>query len=64
MDQLESENSYVESLSEELSDYLGTKAQIKENGQRGTVEIEYLSPDDLDQLVEKLKRCNFYRQGD
>lgn len=59
MDQLESENSYVESLAEELSDHLGTKSLIRKDGQKGKVEIEFYSNGDLDRLVEHLKRCSY-----
>lgn len=43
--------SYCKSLTNELVNYLGTRAKILQNGQRGKVEIEYYSADDLERLL-------------
>ena len=56
MSQFESENRR-QGLAEELSDHLGYNIQIKKNGEKGKVEIEYCSADDLARLVESLKQC-------
>ncbi len=42
---------YFLSLSEELSRHFGTKVQIKRQGQKGKVEIEFYSDNDLDRLL-------------
>lgn len=42
-------------LSEGLSRHFGTKVQIKRNGKKGRVEIEFYSDDDLERLLEKLQ---------
>jgi ParB family chromosome partitioning protein len=47
---------YLSSLSEELSRHFGTKVAIKRKGQKGTVEIEFYSDDDLDRLISLLNR--------
>lgn len=46
---------YLSGLSEELSRQFGTKVQIKRRGQRGKVEIEFYTDDDLDRLLALLK---------
>jgi len=47
----------VARLQEELSQKLGTQVQIKQKGKgRGTLIVEYGSLDQLDGLIEKLKR--------
>lgn len=46
---------YLLGLSEELSRQFGTKVQIKRRGQRGKVEIEFYTDDDLDRLLALLK---------
>ena len=50
-----SEQIYLTGLAEDLSRHLGTKIMIKKNGQRGRVEIEFYSNDDLERLIERLK---------
>jgi ParB family chromosome partitioning protein len=54
----QSQNVYVKAFQEELTQYLGTKVRIqpdkKENG--GRIVIEYYSDDDLDRVLELLKR--------
>jgi ParB family chromosome partitioning protein len=42
-------------LSEGLSRHFGTKVQIKRNGQKGRVEIEFYNDDDLERLLEILQ---------
>ncbi|MCF8070243.1 MAG: ParB/RepB/Spo0J family partition protein [Desulfobacterales bacterium] len=46
-----SEDLYFSDLAEELSRNFGTKVQIKRRGQRGSVQIEFYSNDDLDRLL-------------
>lgn len=51
-----SEQRYFLSLSDDLSRHFGTKVQIKRRGQKGKVEIEFYSNDDLDGLLRRLKQ--------
>ncbi len=44
-------DSYCKALNNDLVRYLGTKAKIIQSGQRGKVEIEYYSLDDLERLM-------------
>ena len=50
-----SEDRYFSDMAEELSRYYGTKVLIRKSGQRGKVEIEFYSNDDLDRLIVLLK---------
>ena len=50
------EEIYLSGLAEDLSRQFGTKIMIKKMGQKGKVEIEFYSNDDLDQLINRLKR--------
>jgi ParB family chromosome partitioning protein len=43
---------YFNTLAEDLSRRFGTKVNIKRNGDRGKVVIEFYSNDDLDRLLE------------
>ena len=43
--------SYCRSLSTQMTNHLNTKVKIVQNGDRGKLEIEYYSSDDLDRLV-------------
>lgn len=43
--------SYCRALSTQLTNHLNTKVRIVQNGDRGKLEIEYYSSDDLDRLV-------------
>ncbi len=43
--------SYCRALTNDLVRHLGSKARIVQNGQRGKVEIEYYSTDDLERLM-------------
>jgi len=45
---------YCMALANQLINHLNTKVRIIQNGQRGKVEIEYFSSDDLDRLIEIL----------
>ncbi len=49
------EDIYFKSVSEDLSRYFGTKVLIKRKGQRGKVEIEFYSNDDLDRVLHLLQ---------
>ena len=51
-----SEQIYLTSLAEDLSRHLGTKILIKKNGKKGKVEIEFYSDDDLERLIDRLKK--------
>ncbi len=50
-----SEKIYLSALADELSLQFGTKVQIKRNGQKGKVEIQFYNDDDLDRLISILK---------
>ena len=54
-----SEDRYLVSLAEDLSRHFGTKITIKKHGQRGKVQIEFYSNDDLDRLIERLRQTKF-----
>jgi ParB family chromosome partitioning protein len=47
---------YFTGLAEGLSRDLGTRVNIDRHGKKGTVKIEFYSDDDLDRLIEKLRR--------
>src|SRR6056297_11365 len=49
------EDIYFSSLEEDLSHHFGTKVQIRRKGQKGRVEIEFYSNEDLDRLLNLLK---------
>jgi ParB family chromosome partitioning protein len=46
--------SQLRSLQDSLRKYLGTKVQITQKGQRGKIEIEYYSHQDLERLIEAI----------
>jgi ParB family chromosome partitioning protein len=48
---------YLNSLADNLSQDFGTRVHIKRKGQKGKVEIEFYSNDDLDRLIGLLKRA-------
>ena len=48
------EEMYLSDLADDLSRRFGTKVRIKQRGQKGTVEIEFYSNDDLDRLINLL----------
>ena len=54
-----SEDLYLMSLAEDLSRHFGTKITIKKQGQRGKVQIEFYSNEDLDRLIERLRQTKF-----
>jgi ParB family chromosome partitioning protein len=45
------DDSYCKSLSNSIVNYLDSKTKIVQNGQRGKIEIEYYSPDDLERVL-------------
>jgi ParB family chromosome partitioning protein len=51
-----SDEIYFTNISEELSRNFGTKVQIRRRGQKGRVEIEFYSNEDLDRLLHLLNR--------
>jgi ParB family chromosome partitioning protein len=51
-----SEDTYLTNVADELSRSFGTKVQIRRRGQKGKVEIEFYSNDDLDRLLQLLNR--------
>ena len=51
-----SEDTYLNNVAEDLSRSFGTKVQIRRRGQKGKVEIEFYSNDDLDRLLQLLNR--------
>jgi ParB family chromosome partitioning protein len=51
-----SEDRYFSDLAETLSHHFGTKVVIRRSGQRGKVEIDFYSNDDLDRLIGLLKK--------
>ena len=51
-----SEHIYLNSLAEELSRHFGTKILIRKDGQKGKVQIEFYSNEDLERLIDRLKR--------
>jgi ParB family chromosome partitioning protein len=46
--------SYCNALTNQVTNALNTKVRIVQNGERGKLEIEYYSPDDLERLVSLL----------
>jgi len=52
----DSEDTYLTHVAEDLSRSFGTKVQIRRRGQKGKVEIEFYSNDDLDRLLQLLNR--------
>ncbi len=51
-----SEDIYFSDLADNLSNYFGTKVQIKRSGQKGKLEIEFYNNDDLDRLISLFKQ--------
>jgi ParB family chromosome partitioning protein len=51
-----SEKIHLNRLAESLSRHYGTKIVIKKQGQKGKVEIEFYSNDDLDRLIDRLSQ--------
>jgi ParB family chromosome partitioning protein len=50
-----SEAIYMESLADDLTRHLGSRVQITWRGNRGKLEIEFYSNEDLDRLIARLK---------
>jgi len=50
------EEIYLNGLAEDLARHFGTKITIKKNGPKGRVEIEFYDTDDLDRLIQRLKK--------
>ncbi len=50
------EEIYLSGLAEDLSRHFGTKIMIKKDRQKGKVEIEFYSNDDLERLIRRLKK--------
>jgi len=53
-----SEQIYLAGLAEDLSRHFGTKILIKKDGQKGKVEIEFYSNDDLERLINRLRQTH------
>jgi ParB family chromosome partitioning protein len=53
---INSEDRHLLSLADDLSRHMGTKVMIKRRGQKGKVEIEFYSNDDLDRLIQRLRQ--------
>ncbi len=51
-----SEDNQIADLADELSRTFGTKVAITRRGQRGKVQIDFYSDDDLDRLIQLLKQ--------
>ena len=51
-----SEQIYLSGIAEDLSRHFGTKILIKKDGQKGRVEIEFYSNDDLERLINRLRQ--------
>ena len=51
----DSDKAYFTDVADKLTSRLGTKVQIKKNGKKGTVEIEFYSDNDLDRLLTFLE---------
>jgi ParB family chromosome partitioning protein len=54
-----SEQIHLSGLADDLSRHFGTKVMIKKHGQKGSVEIEFYSNDDLDRLISRLKQTKY-----
>ena len=54
--QPDSEQIYLSSLADDLSRHLGAKTQIKKQGKKGEISIEFYNNNDLDRLIDLLKQ--------
>jgi ParB family chromosome partitioning protein len=54
-----SEQIYLSGLAEDLSRHFGTKILIKKDGKKGKVEIEFYSNEDLERLINRLKKTSY-----
>jgi ParB family chromosome partitioning protein len=50
------EQRYFNDISEDLSRQFGTRVRIQRKGQKGRLEIDFFSDDDLDRLLALLRR--------
>lgn len=48
-------NPYYKDITEKLQDYFGTKVNISDNNNKGKIEIEYYSEEDLQRILEIIK---------
>ena len=46
---------YIQAIEEQMEDYFGTQTRIKAKGDRGKIEIEYLSQSDLIRILDLLE---------
>ena len=52
---VEEENIYIKELQSRISEHFGTKVSIKtKKDNKGKIEIEYYSPEELDRILELL----------
>jgi ParB family chromosome partitioning protein len=51
---LDPQQTYILGLADNLSRHFGTRVHIRKRGQKGKIEIEFLSSEDLDQLLNRL----------
>lgn len=51
-----SKNADVRRVEEDLKNVLGTKVTLNQKGKKGKIEIEYYSKDELERLIELLKK--------
>ncbi len=54
--QPDSEQIYLASLADDLSSHLGAKTQIKKQGEKGKISIEFYNNNDLGRLIDLLKQ--------
>lgn len=54
--QPDSEQIYLSNLADDLSGHLGAKTQIKKQGEKGKISIEFYNNNDLDRLIDLLKQ--------
>lgn len=55
-DDNENNDYFIEEIVEELTRSLGTKVKIKNKGEKGTIEIEYYSSEELERLIGMISR--------
>lgn len=49
-------NVFIESEEQQLEQYFGTKVQIKQTKNKGKIEIEFMTDDDLERILQLMKR--------
>ena len=54
--QPDSEQIYLSRLADDLSHHLGAKTQIRKQGEKGKISIEFYNNNDLDRLIDLLKQ--------